>query len=252
VQSDQLILLLILIVSSIGTIIYRYYLPRIKGAKGERRVARQLRRLNKKEYTVLNDIYLKKDDQTTQIDHLILSIYGIFVIETKNYDGWIHGSEKSEYWKQTFYKEKERFRNPVKQNWAHIFFLKDVLSNYYPVKYHSIIVFAGNAELKNVYSSVPVIYKKELLKTIRQYKTPSLSIDQVERLRAYLSDFMIDKKKGEKEHKKYLKRYIKNRKKSIKSSICPNCGGELKVRKGRYGKFYGCSNFPECRFSKKV
>jgi hypothetical protein len=46
--------------------------------------------------------------KTTQIDHVVVSEYGVFVIETKNYTGWIVGDEKSDYWTQVIYKRKER------------------------------------------------------------------------------------------------------------------------------------------------
>lgn len=54
------------------------------------------------------------------IDHVVISKYGVFVIETKNYRGWIIGNEKSEYWTQVIYKRKERLYNPIKQNYGHI------------------------------------------------------------------------------------------------------------------------------------
>lgn len=36
-----------------------------------------------------------------------------------------------------------------------------------------------------------------------------------------------------------------------KNQICPKCGNELKVRSGKYGKFYGCSDYPYCKFTMK-
>ena len=77
------------------------------GAKGESRVARELRRLNPKEYIVLNDLVVKTSRGSSQIDHVVISIYGIFVIETKTYRGWIHGNENSEYWTQSIYHQSE-------------------------------------------------------------------------------------------------------------------------------------------------
>lgn len=90
--------------------------PKIKGLIGEWRVRKQLERLPAEDYKILNDITIKAKKATSQIDHLIISPYGIFVIETKNYRGWIHGSENSEYWFQTIYRTKAKFRNPIKQN----------------------------------------------------------------------------------------------------------------------------------------
>lgn len=252
-EYNIVIVVIILIVYSIGVFINRFNSPKIKGAKGEYSVARLLRKLNRKEYKVLNDIYIKTNRGITQIDHLIISVYGIFVIETKNYHGWIHGSEKSEYWTQSFYKKKRKFRNPIKQNGAHIYLLKNALLNFKQVKYHSIIVFAGKAKLKNIYSNIPVVYKNKLLKTIKQNEIDNLSINQVENIINQLNEFfIINDKQQKREHKKYVKRNIYERKRNVKALICPNCKGDLVVRKGEYGKFYGCSNFPKCKFSKNI
>jgi hypothetical protein len=87
-------------------IFYRRIANNTKGVIGESKVARQLNKLQNDEYKVLNDILVETDRGTSQIDHIVLSIFGIFVIESKNYKGWIHGSENSEYWIQTIYKKK--------------------------------------------------------------------------------------------------------------------------------------------------
>ncbi len=44
-----------------------------------------------------------------------------------------------------------------------------------------------------------------------------------------------------------------NEKSSHKETdICPKCGGMLRKINGKYGKFLGCSNYPKCRFTKKI
>jgi restriction system protein len=37
-----------------------------------------------------------------------------------------------------------------------------------------------------------------------------------------------------------------------KRGICPKCGGSLVERSGKFGKFYGCSNYPKCDFTRKI
>lgn len=61
--------------------------PKIKGYYGEKRVSSRIKRLLNDNYRILDDIYIKTDRGTSQIDHIVVSIYGIFVIETKNYKG---------------------------------------------------------------------------------------------------------------------------------------------------------------------
>jgi hypothetical protein len=217
---------------------------------GESRVARQLNKLRGEEHEVLNDILIRTTRGSVQIDHIIITTYGIFVVETKNYDGWIHGNENSEYWTQSIYKRKTKFRNPIKQNWSHIYALKEILSEFDQVIYHPIVVFAGDAELKNISSSIPVIYDHEILQTIIDKKGISnLSADQIKNITYKLSEMNIKDKKARREHIYQVKNHIKNRQESEKSLICVRCGGNLVIREGQYGKFYGCSNYPKCRYT---
>lgn len=89
-----MIFLVALIVFCIVLAIYR---PQIKGYIGEKAVANRLSGLPTQSYIVLNDIMLLPTSYgTTQIDYIVVSVYGIFVIETKNYKGWIIGNEYGE------------------------------------------------------------------------------------------------------------------------------------------------------------
>lgn len=244
-------IVIVFILYLISVLFKKWCLPIIKGAKGEYSVARRLQKLNKNEYKVYNDIYLKIKGKSTQIDHLVISVYGIFVIETKNYKGWIFGNENSKYWTQTLYKNKYKIFNPIIQNWAHINFLKKISTDFKSVNYFPIIVFAGSGKLKKVNSSVPVIYKGKLLRTIRKNKEIHLTHNQLERIDNLLKQVIIDKKDIKKKHKKYVKRNIKRNRKGVISKYCPKCGGKLVLRNGKYGKFHGCSNFPKCSYTKK-
>jgi hypothetical protein len=242
-----IILLIFLFIS------YCYCFPTIKGKIGESRVSRILKNLNSEEYKVLNNIYLPTSNGISQIDHIIISIYGIFVIETKNYKGWIHGHENSEYWTQTIFKYKTRFRNPIKQNWSHIYALKEVLANYQQAIYHPIVVFAGSSELKNVTSNLSVIYDFHLLREIRNNSTNiNLSIQQVDNIVNILNILCIKDKQIKNEHIQQLGNHSYKRKNIVNSPECPQCGGNLGVREGPYGNFYGCSNYPKCRFTAKM
>jgi hypothetical protein len=217
---------------------------------GESRVAKQLNKFRGEEHVVLNDVLIRTMRGSVQIDHIVISTCGIFVIETKNYDGWIHGNENSEYWTQSIYKMKTKFRNPIKQNWAHIYALKEILSDFGQVIYHPIVVFAGDAELKNISSTVPVIYDHQIFQAIIDKRGISnLSIDQIKNITYKLNDMNIKGKKARTEHIHQVKNYIKKRHESEKSLICIRCGGSLVIREGRYGKFYGCSNYPKCKYT---
>lgn len=225
----------------------------IKGEQGEHRVSMQLDSLSRRKYIVLNDVLIQAGNRTSQIDHIIVSRYGIFVIETKNFSGWIHGHENSEYWLQTFYQKKRKFRNPVKQNQGHINALKKVLSNYYSLIYHSIIVFSDQVELKNVYSDIPIVYEYELLETIERTRgRPYLSKEEMRSIVEKINDFRLHGKREEKEHIYNVNKYIQLQKERETSSLCPWCGANLALKQGKYGSFYGCIRYPKCRYTKKA
>ena len=101
--------------------------------------------LDKKTYHLIKDVTLPTEDGTTQIDHIIVSQYGLFVIETKNYTGWIFGTEKQSSWTQQIYKTKHKFQNPLRQNYKHTCTLENMLgiqkNSAFPV-----IAFVGSAE----------------------------------------------------------------------------------------------------------
>ena len=84
---------------------------------------------------------------TTQIDHIFVSKYGIFVVETKNYKGWIFGNEKQAQWTQKLYKKSYRFQNPLHQNYKHQKALQALL-DIPQEKIHSVIAFIGEATFK--------------------------------------------------------------------------------------------------------
>ncbi len=66
--------------------------PWVKGKIGELRVKLSAKfLLNASEYRAINNITIPTPDGTTQIDHIFVSRYGIFVVETKNFAGWIFG-----------------------------------------------------------------------------------------------------------------------------------------------------------------
>lgn len=101
----------------------RRFLPKLKGTVGEWAVNRALlKNLNPAEYQVLHDLLLPDGKGgMTQIDHVAVSAFGIFVIETKNWDCWVHGSESGRYWTLTYDKGgKTKTLNPLHQNEGHV------------------------------------------------------------------------------------------------------------------------------------
>lgn len=237
-----LIILFILII-----VLFKLYQADLKGAIGEQNVALRLRSLDKSKYKVINNVVLQVGEYTSQIDHIVISDYGVFVIETKNYKGWILGHEQSEYWTQVIFKRKEKLYNPIRQNLGHISTLKKCLAAYPTVSYHSIIVFSFRATIK-VTTTTDVVYTSQLLRTIKQYTERNLTEQDKENIfeaiKAMNSIATYDKR----EHVKSIQQRIEKRENAIRDHKCPQCGSDLILRKGKFGDFWGCYSYPTCKF----
>ncbi len=152
---------------------------RVKGRVGEAIVSvGALKRLDSGIYRVFNDLVLPRPDGkgTTQIDHVVVSPFGIFVIETKNYAGWIFGDETSRDWTQVIYGKKSRFQNPLHQNAMHVRALAKATG--VPIGgFHNLVYFAGDATLKTPLP--PQVMTKGLASFIRRHRVAVLSEGQV-------------------------------------------------------------------------
>ena len=182
----------------------KIFKPRIKGFFGEKAVALLLATLDKKKYRIINNLIIKAEGESTQIDHVAISNYGIFVIETKNYKGWITGNESGNYWKQKLYKENYNFPNPIKQNKYHMKLLKSTLKLFSEVPYHPIVSFASEADIR-VETNEDVVYEEFLLRTIRNYKTEVISDDLKDDMFNYLKTIKMMNKNYAKEHIQNIK-----------------------------------------------
>jgi len=219
------------------------------GAEGENEVSELLKRLPS-DYREISDVIIPTKYGTTQIDHVVVSPYGIFVIETKNYSGWIFGSNNSKKWKQTFKTESHYFYNPIKQNWAHIYALSELL-NLYIKSFKPVVVFSDEATL-NVESTTPVINMRELKSYILSFSHEIFTHEQVEEIYTIIDKQDLDGTDIEEQHVRTLKYKIAKQNETIAQGKCPRCNGKLVLRNGKYGQFYGCSNYPHCRFTHDI
>ncbi|WP_443090967.1 nuclease-related domain-containing protein [Basfia succiniciproducens] len=151
-----------------------------KGRFGEKAIQSRLSGLDKKVYRPFHDLIVPSHNTTTQIDHIYVSCFGIFVVETKNYSGWIFGSEKQARWTQTIYRKKHSFQNPLRQNYAHIKALASLLELPESV-FHSVVVFLGGCEFK---TQMPenVCYIGQAERYIRNIQTVMLDRTEVDRI----------------------------------------------------------------------
>lgn len=131
------------------------------------------------EYHLLNNITIPFQDGTTQIDHILISTKGIFVIETKNYSGWIFGDENSKQWMQTLYRAKSRFQNPIHQNFLHVKAIDQLLDFLPKGQIHSIVVFTGSGQFKTPIP-IGVVYLNQLPDFLKKFQTETISANRVE------------------------------------------------------------------------
>lgn len=288
------------------------------GRYGEYLTYKKLKAFEQQGAKFLFNIYVpKKDEETTEIDVLMVSRKGLFVFESKNYSGWIFGSDNQRYWYQTLptgrrKSHKEKFYNPIFQNNTHIKYLKSLIGENYP--FYSIITFSERCTLKDINlhkSDVIVINRYQVFNTVASVynNTEDLLTDmQVEEIYNTLySHSQVDETTKQKhieninnnlnrnnnaeiqvsiaedklintEEVNGINNIVENLELSIdnessidivnekftnietkeaESLICPSCGAKLVLRKARRGEhvgeeFYGCSNYPKCKYIRKI
>jgi hypothetical protein len=310
------------ILSLIGTMFSST--PNSKGKRGELKTSLILSMAtNSEDYIVIDDVTLHTpDNATTQIDHIVICQKGIFVLEVKNYDGFIYGSEEQYKWTQVLNpKSKFQFLNPLIQNKKHVTTVQQILK-VSDEQIFSIVVFMGKATFK---TSMPenVVQLIDLNRTLRKLQTqehfteqqcqnfsqkihnrmldkgalantvhlaniekkrqgiksanPSdnvepifgavfpASISQPVNLSNQMTEELIVDSSQSQEDKviaqetisseNFNQLFVSQREETIvpQTLICPRCQSNLVLRTAKKGQnqgnqFYGCSNFPKCRF----
>ncbi|MBE5748986.1 MAG: hypothetical protein E7344_05115 [Clostridiales bacterium] len=217
-----------------------------KGKYGEMQVNSKLNPLffGKCEHRQFNNYIIVDDNgKSHQIDHIEIRSNGIFCIETKNFSGWIYGNENSQYWTQTIYRKKSQFLNPIKQNKSHIYHLNQILNKKY--KINSLIVLTqNNADKVDIPYVINLDDLSSYLKNFNDGTNYSLQeMDEIYRILETARETNMSTRQHVKN--------IKTTQAELKKNICPRCGGNLTEKDGKYGVFYGCSNFPKCKFTMK-
>jgi predicted RNA-binding Zn-ribbon protein involved in translation (DUF1610 family) len=227
--------------------------PWFKGFFGEMLVRFSARfLLDGKEYRAIHNVTLPTPDGTTQIDHVFVSRYGIFVVETKNYSGWIFGDENQATWTQKMFKVSNKFQNPLRQNYKHLKALEAILG--IPLEmFHSVVVFVGGSTFK---TPMPpnVTYAGGYIRYIKSKTQPLLSYLEVESIfQSIECGRLTPSLATTREHI----RHIQSRNDPEASRLCPRCGNEMVLRKVKNGNragstFWGCSQHPKCRATQNI
>lgn len=228
--------------------------PWFKGIFGEFQVNLLFRFfLPRDRYHLLKDVTLPTEDGTTQIDHILVSRYGVFVIETKNMRGWIFGAAGQKQWTQKLYKKSFKFQNPLHQNYKHLKTLESVLELKSDTLF-SVIIFIGDSHFK---TPMPenVTYAGGGIRFIKSKTEERLSEKQVRDI-----VFFIEQKRFQRglntnrQHVAHVKALVERK---TGEKICPKCGSGMELREGKKGKyagrrFWGCSSYPSCRAVERI
>lgn len=199
-------------------------------------------------YSRFHNVIIPAKNGTTQIDHILVSPYGLFIVETKNIKGWIFGSENQSKWTQSLYGKKYYFQNPAHQ----VFRQKKILSDYLSInesKIHIVIYFVGDCEFK---TNLPAnVINSGLGSYIKQFNNRILSIEEINHVIDKLEKHVSTSSITTRDHVQSL------RERHSSTTVCPKCGANLVERTTKNGpnagsKFLGCDNYPRCRFTKNV
>ena len=212
-----------------------------KGELGELKVNKGLRRfLDQEVYHLVENITLPAGDGTTQIDHIVISPYGVFVIETKNMKGWIFGDPNRAQWTQQIYRHKNKFQNPIRQNYKHVAAVQELLS-LGAHQVHSVTVFVGDCTFKTPMPAKVVNGVTDLAKYIKSKDVPFLDeCDLPSLVDSLLKHRLPPGSTTDLTH-------IKNIKKQM--LVCPQCGSKMVERANQStgDRFLGCKRYPECK-----
>lgn len=289
------LLCVIIILAAVAVVLSIYIMAtaasrrrRRSGRQGERRVARELRRLPKRGFRVINDIHIPSTGgNTVQIDHIVVSTRGIFVVETKNHSGRICGTEHDQYWEQRQMFSSRSFYNPLLQNASHIKALRRHLRDVDRDLFVSVVVFPSAWRLDIVADDLvehrrllsdrhvrrtfdperqaprrwwrrgrgvmldesTIVMRLRSLRSEMKRRPKLLSRNEMESLSVRIESLRADRSDGARRHKDFVRSASDDSRRKIRQGICPRCGSRLVVREGTDGPFLGCTAYPDCRFA---
>lgn len=242
------------------------------GLQGEKEIAFELKNANIGMY-VLHDITLTFEDLKAQIDYVIVTKGSVYLIECKNLIGNITVDNKGQFSREFVVngrKIKEGIYSPYTQAQRH----KEIIKKRWLSKTNKLLASMREKYFDNYWYKPLVVLSnsKSILNTKyapREIKNNTIRVDQLidyikNDIANYDKDFYSNKKTMEETAQSFLEANVseyssiadryKNevgKEEVVNDDICPSCGGKLVKREGKYGEFFGCSNYPKCRFTKK-
>lgn len=212
---------------------------------------------------VLHDVLIDgADGYTSQIDLIMVGVRGVYVIEVKMFENArIYGDCKKSKWYYYRGGKKYEIYSPVKQNQKHIEYLKTFLSDFGDVPFFSIIaLLCDDFKVTNINDNPDdirtiicsgLLAMNNGLQIFAENKPIVFDEEKQRQIYEYILNNQHNGKEARQEHKEKVKEYKNTLDEMKNQKICPNCKTPLVLRKGKYGEFYGCSNYPKCRYTLK-
>jgi Nuclease-related domain len=218
-----------------------------KGELGEYKIDIQLDQLPK-DCRYLSDLLIKNPmakSGYSQIDHVVLTPYGIFAIETKNYQGTIYGGKERKTW---LVNGKFKMMNPFVQNFGHIKALKTLIHE----KYHNLFIsmvsftkrctFKVDLDYRKIASNELIVYDIELSEFIHrkvsvlklQHNEPLLSKTDIDSIYQAITLANIADSKVREEHKLKLKTNPGTKGDTPTGAACVTCSKPVSAKVQAY------------------
>ena len=242
------------------------------GLQGEKEIAFELKNANIGMY-VLHDITLTFEDLKAQIDYVIVTKGSVYLIECKNLIGNITVDNKGQFSREFVVngrKIKEGIYSPYTQAQRH----KEIIKKRWLSKTNKLFASMREKYFDNYWYKPLVVLSnsKSILNTKyapREIKNNTIRVDQLidyikNDIANYDRDLYSNKKTMEEIAQSFLEANVSEyvsiadrykdevgKEEVVNDDFCPSCGSMLIKREGKYGVFFGCSNYPKCRFTKK-
>lgn len=208
---------------------------------------------------VLHDILIDgKDGYTSQIDLIMVGNKGIYVVEVKMFDdAKIYGDVQKSKWHYYKHGRKYEIYSPLQQNKNHVLYLKSFLSEFGDLPFYSVITmicddfkvsgeFDGKTLLCNTLPGM-----KKGLRQLLEGQTNVIDDEKKQAIFDFIQANQHTGKEARQGHKQQVISYKDGLEEMAKQNLCPYCKTELVLRSGKTGEFYGCKNYPKCRFTRK-
>ena len=233
----------------------------LQGSFGEN-MAKLFANIDIPEALVIKDVLIDGyEGHTSQIDLLVIGEKGIYVVEVKLYpEAKIYGDGNNRNWYYYKFNHKYEIYSPLLQNKNHIKYLKEFLKDFGNIPCFSVIaLLCEDFKVSNINKDINyldtiivsgLLSLRDALEVIAKDKQTVLTKEHRQQIYEYIKNNQYIGKDKRQEHKNR----VINLKKEMEhiEDKCPICNSSLVLRNGKYGEFYGCSNYPKCRYTRKI